>query len=617
MLTPLRCAVDPVSRPAPPRVIRNFKEAFHWPLHIRAAALCGLSYGPCTFSVPASPEVDLGSLSRGVVGFRQAGLDLSLTAVPETAEDIPDLPLAVWDVARARLVCYSHPLGRGTFYYTWFRQRLFLSTSIQDLVTLLKDVELDPQMVAEYFFLLYRLGVLSGRTFLQGVSQVPPGHSLEWSSRGMRIKRYRTFLDDPYIETKEIQEAAAAVRAALQKAIAKQQPTRLAGCLVSGGLDSSVVAAAVHRHQRANGADTVLVTLSHGVDCPEERQLQTRIAAHLGVDLVEPIRITPRLQLPPLRALNRTAGAPAGGLFTGVYAEAIADVASRGITTLYGGEGGDEVFAPHPHLLADLLVRRQWASATQALGFLTSTDGSSHSLRTLVEAGLLPMASSSSSWIGQPVARLLRLSTRRRPFERSRQRFLRQLLGPFYAELICAAQVADNDLRDRRSSGFSLSTYGCYQQVLELPFYEPSWPYQEEGLASGVRIVSPLAETDVLRAAMALRLDKRIELTVGFRPKRLLAFAVGADIHPGLALQHKVGVSNLLLQMTDGQERDLVELLTAGTLGGIGLSPHPDAADPARVPAGLSLYWSLLLVLVIWFEEVRNSAAETRWADFG
>src|SRR4051812_18406385 len=101
----MRCAVDPVSNQTPARVITNFQQALNWPLPARAGNLRGLSLGPCTFSIPPGPDVDLGPLPSAFVALRRAGLDTSFTALPEDADDIPEAPLAIWDAVQSRLVC--------------------------------------------------------------------------------------------------------------------------------------------------------------------------------------------------------------------------------------------------------------------------------------------------------------------------------------------------------------------------------------------------------------------------------------------------------------------------------------------------------------------------------
>lgn len=528
--------------------------------------------------------------------------------LPQTIEGYAaKAPFAVWEPLLDRLRCFSHPLGRGTFFYLWQNGRMFLSTSLQDLVPFLERVYLDRQMVAEYLTLARNTGCDQERTFVQGVSQVPPGHCLQWAEGSLTVTPYWRPQLDPELERLELAEAADRVVAALQSVAAGA--ALVSGCMVSGGLDSSVVAATVRRCQKAAGGETHLLTLGHGVDSPEEQRLLGVLSGHLGLELCLPRQLTPALQLGPLRALNRTTGAPSGGLFTGLYEQLIEEAASRGIGTLFGGEGGDEVFHTSPQVLADLLRKGCWGAALGSLGFITSQDGDANSLNILAAEGLLPLACASRL---HGTRRHLAAYLGRRTRAGKNMAFLKRLLGTFSSELDAVGESVATDLRRRRSEGWSFALYANYRQVLDVPFYEACWPYPGRGAGAGVRVVNPLADVAVFRAAMTLRLDRRVGTWVGFRPKRLLAIAAGSGFPRQLGLHPKIGVSDLVARMTKGQEEELTGILRSERLREAGIEPDPDLLDPRNVPPSVSLYWALLLTLVIWFEELRNGAEQRR-----
>ena len=57
---------------------------------------------------------------------------------------------------------------------------------------------------------------------------------------------------------------------------------------------------------------------------------------------------------------------------------------------------------------------------------------------------------------------------------------------------------------------------------------------------------------------------------------------------------------------------ELVDLLQSDSLAQLGISPPRQLLDPRNVPTSVSLYWVLLLLLVIWFEELKNGVAQRR-----
>ncbi len=572
-----------------------------------------LSFGACTFLFPHS-SVETFALSHDrVIVARPGKLERLLAGIPQEVEVFAKrTPFAVWEEMRSRLRCFSHPLGRGTFFYTWLNKCLHLSTSLPDLAAVLDTVRLDPHMVAEYFVLGRNTSCDQRRTFVQGVSQVPPGHCLEWDDGQLKITPYWSPQHDSLVGTLSLLDAVEYVRETLEKVIDESEPFSSVGCLVSGGLDSSLIAAIVQRRVKTLGSSSTLFTAGHQIDCSEERQLQQILVRHLRTSLVVPEQEFPKLQLEPLRALNRSANAPSGGLFTGIYMSIMEEAARRGITLLFGGEGGDEVFRATPRLLADLLLRHRWKAALQALIFFTSLDGDSNFLQMLAREGLLPILACSFSRPRNRFAQTIEEHMKKNIRNESNSSFLIRFLGAFNKELSSVDESVIEDLCIRQASGFSFSMYESYRQVLNIPYYEACWPYGEGGLGANVRVVNPLSDLRVFRAAMSLRLDQRVGTWRGFRSKYLLRLVAGNSLPQSLRSHSKIGVSNLVVQMTQGMENELVQLLQSDSLAHVGICPDPLFLDPRNVPTGVSLYWVLLLLLVIWFEELKNGVAQKR-----
>jgi hypothetical protein len=563
-----------------------------WPIPKWGGELEIFHSGRCTFfAPPASIKASRHLVASSLEALRTTDTPQELELIMRHA------PSFLWDHFAGILTCTSLPLGYGTFFYTWLNKTLILSTSLHDISTLLPDLALDHRMVAEYFAFGRRISSCQSLTFLRGVAQIPPGHILRWTNDSLSIEPYWSLYSDPLLEQLSAEDSAEYVRSELAYALDTTLSQHRVACLVSGGLDSSLVAATANRHRPDAAA---LLTLGHGIDCPEERRLQRMLASHLSSKLIVPHHITPRLQIEHLSALNRTANAPSGGLFTGVYTQAIQEVSASGVTAIVTGEGGDEVFAPDPIIISDLLIRRKFRRSLEATAFFTSLDSTNSIFRSFYNSGILPIYATNIPATLHP----------NKTIRNSKNfNFQASLLGNFYDELATVRKTELLELQKHQSQGLSLSARMHYRQVIEIPFYEAAGPYHTE---SALVVINPLANIRVFRAAMSLRLDERVGTWVGFRPKRLLQTIATDILPPELYRQPKIGVSNLLAHMTQGIEEELIELLGEHELKEIGLNPAPHTLNPRTVPTNESLHWALLMTLTIWFKELKDNAIERR-----
>ncbi|HVF61542.1 MAG TPA: asparagine synthase-related protein [Thermoanaerobaculia bacterium] len=427
--------------------------------------------------------------------------------------------------------------------------------------------------------------------------QIPPGYRLDYESGIVSLGPYWNPYAESLVESLSLEDAAALALNELELIVKSALLGRRSACLISGGLDSGVIAAMASKIAKETGGQTSLLTLGPGVDSVEERFLQKKLARDLAVELVVSRRVAPRLQLEPLRALNRKMDAPAGGLFTGAYSQLMEEAVEHEFEVLFTGEGGDELFACTPLIIADLIGRGRLLAAVQALAFFASSDTSYTTHGLIWRFGMVPLIVSAcgarfpAKLLGAPVEAELG--------------FLTEFFGDFAGSVLAAYRSLAEESQREAESGASFSAHSCYQQIVEIPFYEAVWPYQHVG----PQVVSPLVHLQVLRAAMALRLTDRVGTWVGYRPKEILKL-IGQRIVSTAVWDHpKIGVSNLLARMTADMEGELVAELLSPGFEELGIQPSQRLLDPRNVPTGVSLYWSLFLTLKIWYEELRHGAA--------
>lgn len=268
--------------------------------------------------------------------------------------------LAIWDRARRRLFLARDRLGVRPLYHAEHAGRLYFGSEVKSFFT---DPsfprEIDPEGLDEVF--TFWANVAPATPF-RGIHELPPGHVLirDLASNRSRLGAY---WEPHYPAAGEpgrlgLDEAAEALRAELDRA------TRLrmlrsdvpVGSYLSGGLDSSLVAALARRAKPGR-----FETFSLRFDDAEfdETPWQRAMAARLGSEHHE-IRVGrsdiaesfPEVIFHAERPVLRTAPAPLF-LLSRLAQE-------RGVKVVLTGEGADEMLAGYD-LFREAKVRAFWA----------------------------------------------------------------------------------------------------------------------------------------------------------------------------------------------------------------------------------------------------------------
>jgi asparagine synthase (glutamine-hydrolysing) len=268
--------------------------------------------------------------------------------------------LALWDARRRTLVLARDRLGVRPLHWCEHRGRLYFASEVKALFAADPAIPraLDPAGVDQTFTFW---APVAPRTAFAGVHELEPGHvrtvtrgrahdAAFWRPRYPEDGRggFRGSLDD----------AVGAVREALERATSLRllRADVPVGCYLSGGLDSSLVAALA---RRAKGDRFVTFSVRFEEAEFDETRFQRAMAAHLGSEHRELV-VSRRdvadafadVVLHAERPILRTAPAPLY-LLSGLVRRA-------GIKAVLTGEGADEMFAGYD-LFREAKVRRAWA----------------------------------------------------------------------------------------------------------------------------------------------------------------------------------------------------------------------------------------------------------------
>ena len=274
--------------------------------------------------------------------------------------------IGLWDSRRQRLVLARDRMGVRPLHYAEHEGSLYFASEVKALFAGAPSLPraFDPLGIAETFTFW---SVVAPRTAFEGVREMEPGHVRTWE-RG--ASRDEVFYAASFPERAEdgfrgsLDDAAAATLAAMREAT-KLRMLRAdvpVGCYVSGGLDSSVVAALA---REAHPGPFATFSLRFEDAEYDETSFQTMMASHLGTEHCE--IVVSRADIAACfedvivhteRPVLRTAAAP---LF--LLSRLVRE---RGTKVVLTGEGADEVFAGYD-LFREAKVRRFWARHPESL----------------------------------------------------------------------------------------------------------------------------------------------------------------------------------------------------------------------------------------------------------
>jgi asparagine synthase (glutamine-hydrolysing) len=164
-----------------------------------------------------------------------------------------DFAFVIWDSSQKRLFCACDQFGVRRLYFAHLGP-LFLCSNTLDCLRLHPEVSARLNDTAVADFLLFGINQNSAATIFQDIQRLPGGHFLKWSAHSLGAVKYWRPPVDGLIRYKGDIEYIEHFDELLRKAIADRTRCKKAGILLSGGLDSSSIAAFCSEERERHGS---------------------------------------------------------------------------------------------------------------------------------------------------------------------------------------------------------------------------------------------------------------------------------------------------------------------------------------------------------------------------
>ncbi len=265
---------------------------------------------------------------------------------------------AIYDSAERKLFFARDRAGEKPLFYRHDGTGVALASELKALLVLRCEGQVSINVSALEHYLAW--GYVAGADCLiEGYSKLPPGAvaTYEIATNRLYVERYwapplpssTSSTDDRIIEGLD-----AVLEASVRRQLVADVPV---GVLLSGGLDSSLVAAYA-AEARHGDLRTFTVAFPNAPNLDESMHA-ARVAAHLGTDHTE--IALPEVSKQLFRRIIRQVDEPIADPSL-LPTSALAQAVREHVTVAIGGDGGDELFGGYPRytLLDRMEAWRRW-----------------------------------------------------------------------------------------------------------------------------------------------------------------------------------------------------------------------------------------------------------------
>jgi asparagine synthase (glutamine-hydrolysing) len=266
--------------------------------------------------------------------------------------------IALWSKANGKLYLLRDRLGVKPLYYGWNGDSLWFGSELKALRAFRHwTPRLDHAAMADYFRYGY---VAEPRSIYQGIFKLRAGHWLELGPDGAhKVEPYWSVLHSDLNrrqagENQLADELEALMIDAFRYRMISDVPV---GVFLSGGFDSSIVAAILQRH---GGQRIRTFTIGFDEAAFDESPFAARVARHLGTEHTSRIlKVSEAMQILP--KWGDLYDEPFGDS-SGIPTLLVSQVASESVKVVLSADGGDELFSGYNSYAGALKQRHRLAA---------------------------------------------------------------------------------------------------------------------------------------------------------------------------------------------------------------------------------------------------------------
>jgi len=279
-----------------------------------------------------------------------------------------DFAFGIWDERKKRLFCARDHFGVKPFYYAEVGNCLIFSNTL-NCVRIHPGVSDELNDLAIGDFLLFGCQQEFDTTAFAEIKRLPPAHCLIWSGEGIKIKRYWTLPIDGFIRYKRAEDYVENFQELMATAVGDRLRTNLVGVFMSGGMDSSSVAAVAQEVllKKFESFDLRAYTVVYDRLIPDrERYYSGLVAQKLDIPIeylvADDYKLFQRWDEPEVHQPE-----PIGNPLLAIGVDQLKLVANNNRVAL-NGYGGDPVLYSSNSYFFDLLKKLQVGELVTAVG---------------------------------------------------------------------------------------------------------------------------------------------------------------------------------------------------------------------------------------------------------
>ena len=252
---------------------------------------------------------------------------------------------ALWDENKSSLFCARDRFGIKPFYYTVVNEVFYCASEIKALLPFVEQIDTDLDSLNDYLTFQFTLGE---KTLFKGIKKLEPGHMLTIKNRQISVQKYwEVYYELDFGHTDE-SFFVERVKELMDESISLHMRSDVpVGAYVSGGRDSSIVAALATKVERTDfKAFTGKFSFGEGYD---ESNYARDLANQYSIDLHE-LDIQSGDFVSSIEKIIYHLDEPVAGPGSFPQYE-ISGLASQHRKVVLGGQGGDEIFGGYARYL--------------------------------------------------------------------------------------------------------------------------------------------------------------------------------------------------------------------------------------------------------------------------